>query len=131
MNALSRQRNCVQKSLHSSNFYIKVEVWSKEILSKKYEISKLIAEHCKAFAEGEFVKKDIVAAVKMLYPDKTDLFKSTNFSRNTINSSKEELASSIQQQLTEKWKQFEYFSIPCDESTDIIDNAQFADICKR
>ena len=44
--------------------------------------------------------------------------------RNTVSRRVEELASSVCHKLLEKGKRFEYFSIACDESTDITDCVQ-------
>jgi hypothetical protein len=89
-----------------------------------YEVSKLIAEHGKAFSEGEFIKKCPTVVVETMCPDQADLFSTISLSRNTVTRRVEELALSVRQHIIEKGKQFASFSVACDENTDVIDTTQ-------
>jgi hypothetical protein len=46
-----------------------------------YEVSKFIAEHGKAFAEAEFIKKCLTVVVESMCPDKAELFNTISLSR--------------------------------------------------
>jgi hypothetical protein len=84
-----------------------------------YEVSKLTAEHGKAFAE-----KCLTDVVKTMCADKADLFNTVSLSRNTVTRHVEEPALNVRQYIIKKGKQFASFSIACDESTDVTDTTQ-------
>lgn len=57
-------------------------------------------------------------------PDKKQEFANVSLARNTIVRTIEEISSNIKRQVTERSRNFEHFSLACDESTDISDTAQ-------
>ncbi|XP_070409546.1 general transcription factor II-I repeat domain-containing protein 2A-like [Nothobranchius furzeri] len=73
------------------------------ITRASFEVSALIAKKLKPHAEGEFVKECLVAAAELLVPDKERSLITKRSARN-----------------------FEYFSLACDETTDITNTAQLA-----
>uniref|UniRef100_A0A8C4FES4 HAT C-terminal dimerisation domain-containing protein n=1 Tax=Dicentrarchus labrax TaxID=13489 RepID=A0A8C4FES4_DICLA len=73
----------------------------------------------KPHAEGEFMKECLVAAAELLAPDKVKLFQSVS-DRIT------DMVQDIEKTLKNTARDFEYFSMACDETTDITNTAQLA-----
>ena len=63
-------------------------------------------------------------AVGRVNPEKMDDFNNVSLSRQTITRRIAELSPGVKDQVTEKSKSFDFFSIACDESTDASDTAQ-------
>jgi len=76
------------------------------------------------FSDGEFVKKNILAGVKEIIPEKMSLFENISLSRNTITRWVKDIGGDLMMQLQIKSKTFKLFSLALDESTDLSDNAQ-------
>lgn len=62
--------------------------------------------------------------VEEIIPEKLELFKDISLSRNTITRGVENIGNNIVTQLQNKAREFKYFSLALDESTDITDTAQ-------
>jgi len=84
----------------------------------------LIASETKPLSEGDFIKKCILTVVEEIIPEKLELFKEISLSRNTITRRVENIGNNILTQLQNKARDFKYFSLALDESTDITDTAQ-------
>ena len=96
------------------------------ITRASFVVSELIATKLKAHAEGEFVKECLVAAAELLAPDKVKLFQSVSLSRRTVSERITDMAQDIEKTLKNTARDFEYFSLACDETTDITHTAQLA-----
>ena len=99
---------------------------TERILHMQVLWSELIATKLKPHAEGEFVKECLVAAVELLAPDKVKLFQSVSLSRRTVSDRITDMAQDIEKTLKNTARDFEYFSLACDETTDITNTAQLA-----
>ena len=62
--------------------------------------------------------------VGRVIPEKMDDFNNVSLSRQTTTRRIAELSPGVKDQVTEKSKSFDFFSIACDESTDASDTAQ-------
>ena len=65
----------------------------------------------------------LMEVVGRVNPDKMDDFNNVSLSRQTITRRIAEWSSDVKDRVTEKFKSFDFFSIPCDESTDASDTA--------
>lgn len=91
-----------------------------------YVVAQLIAEHGKPFSDGEFVKLCLTKVVGIMCPEKMVDFSNVSLSRQTVARRIEDLSANLNQQVKDKAKAFEFYSIACDESTDARDTAQLA-----
>ena len=66
----------------------------------------------------------MIEAAQEMCPEKVGLFKTINLSANTGARRVEDIGSNLMSHLKSKSKEFEYFSIALDESTDINDISQ-------
>ncbi|XP_064106957.1 general transcription factor II-I repeat domain-containing protein 2A-like [Macrobrachium nipponense] len=97
---------------------------AQDVTEVSYEIANLIAKHSKAFSEGDFIKKCILLAAQKLSPDVLKKFENISLNRMTVQRRIVDLSGDIVDQLKEKSKQFVYFSLATDESTDVTSTAQ-------
>uniref|UniRef100_A0A8C1LT94 Uncharacterized protein n=1 Tax=Cyprinus carpio TaxID=7962 RepID=A0A8C1LT94_CYPCA len=91
-----------------------------------FVVSELIAKKLRPHSEGEFVKECLVAAAELLAPDKLKLFQSISFSRRTVAERITDMAQDIETTLNDTAKKFIFFSLACDETTDLTNTAQLA-----
>lgn len=89
-----------------------------------YEISRMIAKRSRPFNDGDFVKECIEIAAKKMCPEAAKKFEKIQLNRMTIQRRIMSLSGNIAEQLTEKTKIIEFFSLALDESTDISSTAQ-------
>uniref|UniRef100_A0A3P9L1T0 Uncharacterized protein n=1 Tax=Oryzias latipes TaxID=8090 RepID=A0A3P9L1T0_ORYLA len=89
-----------------------------------FRVAQLIASCGKGFTEGEFVKKCLNVVAEEMCPEKRDVFNALCLSASTITRRVEEIGSNVYAQLQQKTKEFEFFSLALDESTDVQDTAQ-------
>ena len=89
-----------------------------------FQIAQLIASSGKPFTDGEFVKKCMNAVVEEVCPEKKDLFNTVSLSASTIIRRIEEIGGNLYVYLLQKTKEYEFFSLALDESTDVQDTAQ-------
>ena len=73
---LNAQQTALQKYYKTDN--------DNDIIQMSYEISELIAKKLKPHIEGEFVKECIVAAAKLIAPEKVAVFE--NIEKNNLRS---------------------------------------------
>ena len=97
-----------------------------DIVQTSYEISELIAKNLKPHIEGEFVKECIVAAAKLITPEKVAVFEKISLSRRTVSSRIQKMGDNIEKTLKDKSQDFEFFALALDETTDITNTAQLA-----
>lgn len=84
----------------------------------------MIAAENKNFSDGEFVKKCIITAMEEINPEKVPAFQEISLSRRTVTRRIEQINDDVFNQLQNKVKNFTYFSVAMDESTDVINTAQ-------
>ena len=106
------------------NIFHRAKDISENATFASYEVAHLIAKHGKPFSDGEFVKECLIKVVRSLIPEKMDDIKNMSLSRQTITRRIAELSADIKDQVTEKSKSFNFYSIACAESTDASDTAQ-------
>ncbi|XP_023265197.1 general transcription factor II-I repeat domain-containing protein 2-like [Seriola lalandi dorsalis] len=92
--------------------------------NKIVTVHKLIASSGKPFTDGEFVKKCMNAVAEEVCPERKDVLNAVSLSASTITRCIEELGGNVHAQLQQKTKEFDFFSLALDESTDVQDTAQ-------
>ena len=93
-------------------------------------VSQKIVEKCKPFSVGEFVQECMVACAMELCPKEKQKFEDVSLSRQTVTRRIVDMADDSREQLKIVSKNFEYFSLALDESTDITDRYITAfDLC--
>ncbi|KAL4153128.1 hypothetical protein QTP88_000961 [Uroleucon formosanum] len=116
-----------KKDIHTqnvSNLFKKQNSTKTNVVQASYKVANLIASETKPLSEGDFIKKCILTVVEEIIPEKLELFKEIGLSRNTITRRVENIGNNILTQLQNKARDFKYFSLALDESTDITDTAQ-------
>ena len=113
---LNAQQTALQKYCKTDN----------DIIQTSYEISELIAKKLKPHMEREFVKECIVAAAKLIAPEKVAVFEKISLSRRTVSSRIQKMGDNIEKTLKDKAQDFEFFALALDETTDITNTAQLA-----
>ncbi|XP_073687696.1 general transcription factor II-I repeat domain-containing protein 2A-like [Garra rufa] len=96
------------------------------VIRTSFVVSELIAKKLKPHSDGEFVKECLVAAAELLAPEKVKLFQSVSLSRRTVTEQITDMAQDIETTLNDTGKKFQFFSLACDETTDITNTAQLA-----
>uniref|UniRef100_UPI0035901BC1 general transcription factor II-I repeat domain-containing protein 2-like n=1 Tax=Myxine glutinosa TaxID=7769 RepID=UPI0035901BC1 len=91
-----------------------------------FVVSELITKKLMLHSEGEFVKECLVAAAELPAPDKVKLFQSVSLSRRTVSDRITDMAQDIEKTLKDTARDFQFFSLACDETTDITNTAQLA-----
>ncbi|CAK1590621.1 unnamed protein product [Parnassius mnemosyne] len=84
----------------------------------------MIAKRSRPFNDGDFVKECIEIAAKKMCPEAAKKFEKIQLNRMTIQRRIMSLSGNIAEQLNEKTKIIEFFSLALDESTDISSTAQ-------
>ena len=77
----------------------------------------------KAFSEGEIVKECLIIYTDIVFPEKSDEVHKICLSRRTVTRRITDLAADVRNQCVIKCKEYEYFSVAVDESTDAKDTA--------
>lgn len=83
-----------------------------------------IAKEEKPFKNAEFVKKCVLSIAGNTCPDIVDKFKEVLLSARIITRRIEDVDDNLLNQLIQKAKTFQYFSLALDESTDNVNSAQ-------
>lgn len=109
-----------------SSMFQKGNIESENNTRASYEVSRLIAENMKPFTDGDFVKKCLIAVVDIVCPEKKNLFSNVSLSARTVTRRIEEMSADMNSCLKDHFKNFQFFSIALDESTDTTDTAQLA-----
>lgn len=111
---LSLQQNC----------FVKIKNDNEAVTKTSLRIAHLLAQKGKPFTDGELIKSCLLVAAEEICPEKKDLFQSVSLSARTTVRRIEDIGEQIKTQLKEKAKNFKWFSLALDESTDINDTAQ-------
>uniref|UniRef100_A0A674N6P6 SPIN-DOC-like zinc-finger domain-containing protein n=1 Tax=Takifugu rubripes TaxID=31033 RepID=A0A674N6P6_TAKRU len=101
--------NALRRSLEAQQAaFIRPSSDRENITRASFVVSELIAKKLKPHAEGEFVKEYV------------------SLSRRTVADRITDMAQNIEKTLRDTARDFEYFSLACDETTDITNTAQLA-----
>lgn len=104
--------------LRQQNFFKKATKENNAAVEASYVVSEMIAKVGKPFTEGEFVKNCILQAASIVCPEKKGQFSNISLSANTVAERISDLSSNIYDQLCEKAKCCDAYSVALDESTD-------------
>ena len=97
---------------------------TRKCYSTSYEVAQLLAQHGKAFTDGDFIKQCLKKVAGIMCPEKLHDFNNVSLSRNTVARRIEDLLANVKHQVSHKAYAFDFYSIACDESTDTADTAQ-------
>ncbi|XP_050066332.1 general transcription factor II-I repeat domain-containing protein 2-like [Aphis gossypii] len=84
-----------------------------------YRVAQLIAKESKSFSDGKFVKKCMLYVIDKICPENKCLFEQVSLSRQTITRRIEDLGLNLFEQVQDRVKHFQCFSIALDESIDM------------
>jgi hypothetical protein len=117
----------LKKDLSAQQHFFKSSMeQAPNIVKASFLVSNLIAKKLKPYSDGEFVKECMISVINAICPEKGKLIGNVSLSRQTITRRISDIASRNVEILRQKIKQFEFFSLCLDESTDICDSAQLA-----
>lgn len=108
------------------NIFHKQTAQSNGIVSASLRVSHIIANNMKPFTDGNYIKECLIAAVEEICPEKVNLFAQISLSRQTVERRIGNISSEISRSLNTITKNFVYFSLALDETSDINDTAQLA-----
>ena len=91
-----------------------------------YKVAQIIAKDKRAFIDGEFAKKCMMAVVETICPEKKEAFLNVSLSARTVTRRIEEMSENLKASQEDCFKKLQFFSIAIDESTDATDTAQLA-----
>lgn len=124
----SERRDLLKKRkdllLKQQNVFSRGNLQVENAVKASYAISELIVQNSKPFSDGGYIKQCMETAADIMCPEKKSVFSSISLSRNTVTSRIEDMADDVRQQLRMAAKDFVFFSIALDESTDVKDTAQ-------
>ncbi|XP_076327157.1 general transcription factor II-I repeat domain-containing protein 2-like [Tachypleus tridentatus] len=83
-----------------------------------------MAERGKPFTEGNFIKECMMEAANELCPEKANFFESISLSATSVVRRAEELGENIALQIRHKARNFLWYSLALDESTDLSSTSQ-------
>jgi hypothetical protein len=113
------------KNLSGEQQFFKKPKTESEVATKvSFLISKEIAAAEKPFTEDDFIKKCMMIAASELCPEKKSVFENVSLSRMTVQRRVTDISNNLHEQLKMKAREFCYYSLAMDESTDINDTAQ-------
>ncbi len=96
----------------------------RNVTKATFILSNKIAKYNKPFEDAEFIKECMMEAVSVIFPTAIHDIKSILLSRRTVVRRIGALSANIHEQLLNRIKNFKWFSIALDESTDLQDKAQ-------
>ena len=108
------------------DIFTKQDTESANSTCASFAISEIIGRKMKPFTDGEFVKECLLTAVDFVCPEKKSLIANISLSARTVTRRIEDLSADVKLSLKELTRQFEFFAIALDESTDLKDTAQVA-----
>jgi len=112
--------------LAQQNVFQKQAAQSNAVVTASFRISNIIAKNMKPFTDGDYIKECLISAVQELVPEKVQMFNQISLSHQTVTRRINNISQEICLTLDTKSKNFEYFSLTLDESTDLTDTAQLA-----
>ncbi|XP_026475435.1 general transcription factor II-I repeat domain-containing protein 2-like [Ctenocephalides felis] len=112
--------------MSQQNIFHKQSQKSNGIVSASFKISQIIAKKLKPFSDGEYIKDCLIAAVEEIDPEKVHIYKQISLSHQTVTRRIDDISMEISFKLDIIAKQFVYYSLSLDETTDINDTSQLA-----
>ena len=109
-----------------SSVFQKQTTDSKNNTFASYRVARIRAEEKRAFTDGEFAKKCILAIVESICPEKKELFLNVSLSARTVTRRIEEMSENLKSSQEDYFEKLQFFSIAIDESTDTTDTDQLA-----
>ncbi|XP_076323848.1 general transcription factor II-I repeat domain-containing protein 2-like isoform X1 [Tachypleus tridentatus] len=114
-----------QKNLFTRKF-----AENESVTRTSYKIVHRMAERGKPFTDGNYIKKYMMEAANELCPEKANFFESISLSATSVLRRAEELGENIALQIRQKARNFIWYSLALDESTDLSSTSQlFVFIC--
>ena len=89
------------------------------------KVAQLIAKDKRPFADGDFVKKCLMAFVETVCSEKMKLFSDVSFSARTITRRIREIFDNVKYNQKDCFEDLQFFSIAIDENTDTAQLAVF------
>lgn len=89
-----------------------------------FVLSYNIVKRNKPFSDGEFIKECLSGAANIMCPEQKTKFDSISLSRRTVVRRVEKISENLMHQLQDASKDFLWYSLALDESTDVQDTAQ-------
>lgn len=117
---LKSKLNCQQ------SLFLKGNKQSENSVRVSYIIAQKIAKYGKPFTDGHFVKECLQSAIDVLSPSQAQAVSNISLSGATVARRVEDLSANILNSFKLKCKDFAFYSIAVDESTDATDTAQVA-----
>ena len=93
------------------------------ITPASYKVAQLIAKDKRPFADGDFVKKCMMAVAETVCSEKIKLFSGFSFSAQTITRRIRKISENVKYNQKDYFEDLQIFSIAIDESTDTTDTA--------
>ena len=106
------------------NLFTRKFAENESVTRTSYKIVHKMADRGKPFTDGNFVKACMMEAANDLCPEKADLFGSISLSTSSVVRRTEELGENIELQIREKARNFLWYSLALDESTDLSSTSQ-------
>ncbi|CAH2108321.1 unnamed protein product [Euphydryas editha] len=117
--------NALKSAVKKQQNVFKVQAQNNESsVRASLRVAEILAKSGRPFTDSELVKQCVLAMAEEVCPDQKQKFENLCLSARTCTRRTEDLGNNLFQQLLEKGKQFEWFSLALDESEDVSDTAQ-------
>lgn len=113
-----------QTLVKQQNVFKRVASESSSTVEASYAVSYKVAKALKSYTTGDFVKDCMISVAEIMCPEQKQHFSNISLSRNSVSQRIREMADDMTDQLREKAKTFQFFSVATDESTDTTDYAE-------
>ena len=108
------------------NFFARSQKENVASVIASYELSRIIAQIGKSYAEKNFVKQCFVRTAEIVCPEKVRFHKNISLPKNAVAERTDEMSNDSKQQLQGKSISFEHLFIAIDKTVDITGTAQLA-----
>jgi hypothetical protein len=115
---------CVKRLKKQQTLFTKQSTLQNSATEASFMVAYNLAKRNKPFSDGEFTKQCMVECASVLCPDVRSKFESISLSRRTIVRRIDSISDELTEQLKTASKDFVWFSLALDESTDNEDTAQ-------
>ncbi|XP_076335740.1 general transcription factor II-I repeat domain-containing protein 2-like [Tachypleus tridentatus] len=109
---------------YQKNLFTRKFVENESVTRTNYKIVHRMAERGKPFTDGNFIKECMMDAANELCPEKANFFESISLSETSAVRRAEELGENIALQIRQKARNFLWYSLELDESTDLSSTSQ-------
>ncbi|XP_045538423.1 general transcription factor II-I repeat domain-containing protein 2A-like [Papilio machaon] len=117
--------NALKLSVKNQQNVFKIQVQSNESnIRASLRVAEILAKSGRPFTDSELVKECAIIMAEEVCPDQKRMFENISLSARTCTRRTEDLGDNLFEQLRDKIKQFEWFSLATDESEDVSDTAQ-------